>query len=79
MPDPESRPVALPDGTVFHRDPEIHSGTPVFVGTRVPVQTFVEYLEGGTTSTSFWITSLACGASRPSDSWRWPPKRLSRE
>ena len=47
MPGPESRPIALPDGSVFHRDPEIHSGTPVFVGTRVPVQTFVEYLEGG--------------------------------
>ena len=32
---------------VVHTDPEIMSGTPVFVGTRVPVQTFVEYLEGG--------------------------------
>lgn len=41
------RPVALPDGSVFHSDPEIHSGTPVFVGTRVPVQTLMEYLEGG--------------------------------
>ena len=43
----DSRPVALPDGGVVHSDPEILSGTPVFVGTRVPVQTFVEYLEGG--------------------------------
>ena len=43
----DSRPVALADGSVVHRDPEILSGTPVFVGTRVPVQTFVEYLEGG--------------------------------
>lgn len=41
------RPVALPDGSVIHSDPEILSGTPVFVGTRVPVQTLVEYLEGG--------------------------------
>lgn len=41
------RPTALPDGSVVHSDPEIVSGTPVFVGTRVPVQTFVEYLEGG--------------------------------
>ena len=32
---------------VIHRDPEILGGTPVFVGTRVPVQTFVEYLERG--------------------------------
>jgi len=45
MSDP--RPVALPNGSVVHSDPEIHSGEPVFVGTRVPVQTFVEWLEGG--------------------------------
>jgi uncharacterized protein (DUF433 family) len=28
-------------------DPEIMSGTPVFAGTRVPVQTLFDYLEGG--------------------------------
>jgi uncharacterized protein (DUF433 family) len=32
---------------VVHSDPEILGGTPVFVGSRVPVQTLVEYLEGG--------------------------------
>jgi len=26
---------------------DILGGTPVFTGTRVPVQTFIEYLEGG--------------------------------
>jgi uncharacterized protein (DUF433 family) len=26
---------------------DILGGTPVFAGTRVPVQTFIEYLEGG--------------------------------
>jgi uncharacterized protein (DUF433 family) len=30
-----------------HSDPEILGGTPVFVGTRVPVQTLIEYIEGG--------------------------------
>lgn len=30
-----------------HVDPEIMSGTPVFVGTRVPFQTLIEYLEAG--------------------------------
>jgi len=30
-----------------HSDPEIMSGTPVFVGTRVPFQTLIDYLEGG--------------------------------
>lgn len=29
------------------RDPEIMHGTPVFWGTRVPIQTLFEYLEGG--------------------------------
>ena len=32
---------------VVHSDPEIMSGTPVFVGTRVPFQTLLDYLEGG--------------------------------
>ena len=29
------------------RDPEIMHGTPVFRGTRVPIQTLFDYLEGG--------------------------------
>ena len=32
---------------VIVRDPEIMHGTPVFLGTRVPVQTLFDYLEGG--------------------------------
>lgn len=47
MPQTDNRPLTLPDGSVVHSDPEIHSGTPVFVGTRVPVQTFLDYIEGG--------------------------------
>lgn len=31
----------------YHSDPEILGGTPVFVGTRVPVSTLLEYLEAG--------------------------------
>ena len=34
-------------------DPEIMSGTPVFKGTRVPVQTLLDYLEGGETIDDF--------------------------
>ncbi|MCW5880221.1 MAG: DUF433 domain-containing protein [Anaerolineae bacterium] len=41
------RPSSLPAESVIHSDPEIHSGAPVFVGTRVPVQTLIDYLEGG--------------------------------
>jgi uncharacterized protein (DUF433 family) len=33
--------------SVICRDPEVMSGTPVFRGTRVPVQTLIEYLEAG--------------------------------
>jgi uncharacterized protein (DUF433 family) len=29
------------------RDPEIMHGVPVFQGTRVPVQTLFDYIEGG--------------------------------
>jgi uncharacterized protein (DUF433 family) len=32
---------------VLHTDPEIMSGTPVFVGTRVPVYNLFDYLEAG--------------------------------
>jgi uncharacterized protein (DUF433 family) len=38
---------------VVHSDPEILSGTPVFVGTRVPVQSLFGYLEGGETLDEF--------------------------
>jgi uncharacterized protein (DUF433 family) len=37
----------------IHSDPEILSGTPVFVGTRVPVQSLFDYLEGGETLDDF--------------------------
>jgi uncharacterized protein (DUF433 family) len=32
---------------VVHSDPEILGGTPVFVGTRVPMKTLLDYLEAG--------------------------------
>lgn len=33
--------------------PDVMGGTPVFVGTRVPVQTFFEYINAGETIDSF--------------------------
>jgi uncharacterized protein (DUF433 family) len=36
-----------PPVPVVHSDPEIMSGTPVFLGTRVPFQTLIDYLEAG--------------------------------
>lgn len=38
---------------VVHSDPDILGGTPVFVGTRVPVRTLFDYLEGGETLDEF--------------------------
>lgn len=32
---------------IVHSDPEILGGTPVFVGTRVPVDALIDFLEGG--------------------------------
>ncbi len=38
---------------VVHSDPEILGGTPVFVGTRVPVQNLIDCLEAGDTLDEF--------------------------
>ena len=38
--------MALPDPLIT-ASPQRLSGTPVFAGTRVPVQTLIEYLEAG--------------------------------
>ena len=35
------------DTKLISSDPEIMSGTPVFAGTRVPVQSLFDYVEGG--------------------------------
>jgi uncharacterized protein (DUF433 family) len=49
----DRRPIALPDGSVVHSDPEILGGTPVFVGTRVPVQFLIDHIEAGVTVDEF--------------------------
>jgi len=38
---------------VVTSSPDILSGTPVFPGTRVPVQALIDYLEGGETIDDF--------------------------
>lgn len=38
---------------VVHSDPEILSGTPVFVGSRVPFKNLIDYLEQGYTLNEF--------------------------
>jgi uncharacterized protein (DUF433 family) len=39
--------------SIISRSPEIMGGLPVFHGTRVPVQTLLDYLEGGETIDDF--------------------------
>lgn len=39
--------MVTPRQSVIHSDPGILGGTPVFVGTRVPVKTLYDYLEAG--------------------------------
>ena len=39
--------------SVIHSDPDILGGTPVFVGTRVPVKTLLDYLEAGESLNEF--------------------------
>jgi len=40
---------------IFHSDPEIMGGIPVFAGTRVPIQNLIDYLEGGESIEEFLI------------------------
>src|SRR4051812_33974838 len=44
---------AMSEQAVIHSNPKILGGTPVFVGTRVPVQTLLDYLEGGESLDTF--------------------------
>lgn len=38
---------------IIHSDPETLGGTPVFIGTRVPLQALMDYLEHGRSLTEF--------------------------
>jgi uncharacterized protein (DUF433 family) len=38
---------------VVHSDPDILGGTPVFIGTRVPVKTWIDYLAAGNSLAEF--------------------------
>ena len=42
-----------PVTTIVHSDPEILGGTPVFVGTRVPLKSLYDHLEAGDTLDEF--------------------------
>ena len=44
---------AMKKSSVVKIDPEIMSGTPCFAGTRVPVRSLIDYIEGGDTLGEF--------------------------
>jgi uncharacterized protein (DUF433 family) len=46
---------------VVHTDPEIMSGEPVFVGTRVPVYNLFDYLEAGDSLDKFLASFPSVG------------------
>ncbi len=52
--------------------PDILSGTPVFAGTRVPVQALIDYLEGGETIDDFLRVSRPSSENRSSPSSKKP-------
>ena len=43
----------MPLNQIVHSNPDILGGTPVFPGTRVPVQSLFDHLEGGDTLDEF--------------------------
>ncbi len=43
----------LQDSSIISASPEIMGGTPVFAGTRVPVQTLFDYLKAGESINDF--------------------------
>ena len=50
---PYDGPMQVESRSVVHSDPEISGGIPVFRGTRVPVQSLFDFLEGGETIEQF--------------------------
>jgi uncharacterized protein (DUF433 family) len=49
----EQLPMAILDLNPISISPDIMGGTPCFTGTRVPVKTLIEYLQGGETVNDF--------------------------
>ena len=64
---------------VVHSDPDILGGTPVFIGTRVPLRNLIDYLEGGYSLDAFLddFPSVSQGSSdRGSRRFDWLSKTV---
>ena len=60
----------LPPSLPITVDPNIVSGTPVFRGTRVPVQTLFDYIADGNTLDEFLDNFPTVHAPTPCGFWR---------
>ncbi len=54
----------MTDEPLIHSDPDILGGTPVFVGTRVPARTLLDYLEAGDSLADFLEDFPSVGRDR---------------
>ena len=59
----------------IHSDPDILGGTPVFVGTRVPVQNLFDYLEAGDSLDQFLTQFPTVRREQAVAAWSWRVKR----
>ena len=69
---------AVAGSTPIHIDPDILGGTPVFPGTRVPVDTLFVYLRKGYRVEDFRDHFPPSPHSRPRRCWRGPAGRSPR-
>jgi uncharacterized protein (DUF433 family) len=57
--------------SVVRSDPDILGGTPMFVGTRVPVQASIDYIEGGHALKEF-LDDFPPASRAGADEWLLP-------
>ena len=62
---------------VIHSDPDILGGTPVFVGTRVPIDNLLDYLEAGDTLDDFLDDFPSVTRDQAVASLQWAKQALS--
>ena len=67
------------NSSVINIDPDILGGTPVFQGTRVPIESLFDHLEGGVSLDEFWMISRLSKRSKQLRSWLLVNGRQRRE
>lgn len=61
---------------VVHSDPEILGGTPVFIGTRVPVRNLLDYVESGQSLNQFLEDFPSVSRDQAVAALRWARQML---